>query len=261
MRLVRLKSEVGETYWGGVDGEEVRRLSKTPFEGTPEPGELLGALGELSLLAPAQPSKIVCVGRNYRAHAAEHGADVPSEPLLFLKPPSAVIAHGAPIRIPELSQQVEHEGELALVIGKRCRKVPTGEAWDCVLGISCANDVTARDLQRSDSQWTRGKGFDSFCPLGPWIVTGLTEEDARSLGVRCRVNGELRQEGNTAQLVFSPADLIAYITQVMTLEPGDVVLTGTPAGVSPLSPGDDVEVEIDRIGTLQNPVISDSSDR
>ena len=257
MRLVRVESEAGEICWGLVDGEAVRRLAQSPFESTPEPGGLLGTLGELRLLAPTQPSKIVCVGRNYRAHAAEHGADVPSEPLLFLKPPSAVIAHGAAIRIPELSKQVEHEGELALVIRKRCRRVPVDEAWDCVLGVSCANDVTARDLQRSDNQWTRGKGFDSFCPFGPWIVSGLTEEDGKSLNVRCRVNGELRQEGNTEQLVFSPADLIAYITQVMTLEPGDIVLTGTPAGVSLLSPGDEVEVEIDRIGTLRNSVMAD----
>ncbi len=220
------------------------------------PGEVLGGLDELGVLAAAEPTKIVCVGRNYRAHAAEHGADVPSEPLLFLKPPSSVIPPGTAIRLPGLSSRVEHEAELALVIGKRATRVSVDDAWGCVLGVTCANDVTARDLQRSDSQWTRGKGFDTFCPMGPWIETGLAEEEVSSLDVRCRVNGELRQEGNTKQLVFSPAELIAYITQVMTLELGDVVLTGTPAGVSPLNPGDEVEVEIERIGKLRNPVIS-----
>ena len=164
----------------------------------------------LPLLAPATPSKIVCVGRNYAAHAAEHGADVPTEPLLFLKPPSAIIAPGAGIVLPELSSRVEHECELALVIGRRCRAVSEENAWEQVLGITCGNDVTARDLQRSDSQWTRGKGFDTFCPLGPWIVTGLNEEEIGHLEVSCTVNGELRQRANTDQMVFSPAFLIAY---------------------------------------------------
>jgi 2-keto-4-pentenoate hydratase/2-oxohepta-3-ene-1,7-dioic acid hydratase in catechol pathway len=219
-------------------------------------GESLGPIADLQLLAPAVPSKIVCVGRNYVAHAAEHGADVPTEPLLFLKPPSAVSAPGSRIVLPELSQKVEHEGELALVIGKRCHRVEEGKAWDMVLGITCANDVTARDLQRSDKQWTRGKGFDTFCPVGPWLIRGFGEDEVADLGVSCRVNGDLRQEGRTRHMVFSPAFIISYITQVMTLEPGDLILTGTPAGVGPLKAGDTVEVEVEGVGVLSNPVVA-----
>jgi 2-keto-4-pentenoate hydratase/2-oxohepta-3-ene-1,7-dioic acid hydratase in catechol pathway len=206
--------------------------------------------------APTLPSKLVCVGRNYTEHAAEHGADVPSEPLLFLKPPSAVVGPGVAVVLPTLSKQVEHESELALVIGRRGREIREDRAWDHVLGVTCANDVTARDLQRSDNQWTRGKGFDTFCPLGPWIVTGLGEAEVRDLELGCRVNGELRQHARTSQMVFSPVFLIAYISRVMTLEPGDVILTGTPAGVSPLRPGDEVTVEIEKVGTLTNPVVA-----
>ena len=205
-------------------------------------------------MAPATPSKIVCVGRNYTAHAAEHGADVPSEPLLFLKPPSAVLSPGGTIVLPDLSSQVEHESELAMVIGSRASQVSTDDAWGFVLGVTCGNDVTARDLQRRDNQWTRGKGFDTFCPLGPWLVTGMGEEEVCNLGLSCRVNNELRQKADTDQMVFPPAFLISYITQVMTLEPGDVVMTGTPAGVGPLEKGDTVEVEIEHIGTLINTV-------
>jgi 2-keto-4-pentenoate hydratase/2-oxohepta-3-ene-1,7-dioic acid hydratase in catechol pathway len=196
----------------------------------------------------------VCVGRNYVAHAAEHGADVPTEPLLFLKPPSAVLAPGGTIVLPELSNQVEHESELALVVGSPAFRVSEADGWRFVLGVTCGNDVTARDLQRSDNQWTRGKGFDTFCPLGPWLETGLEEEEVGDLGLSCRVNGVLRQEARTDQMIFSPALLISYISQVMTLEPGDVVMTGTPAGVGPLEPGDTVEVEIEGVGTLTNTV-------
>jgi 2-keto-4-pentenoate hydratase/2-oxohepta-3-ene-1,7-dioic acid hydratase in catechol pathway len=215
---------------------------------------VLGFLDDLLLLAPAMPSKIVCVGRNFAAHAAEHGADVPTEPLLFLKPPSAVIAPGAGIVLPDLSSQVEHECELALVIGRRCRAVSEESAWEQVLGITCGNDVTARDLQRADAQWTRGKGFDTFCPLGPWIVTGLGEKEIGELEVSCTVNGEVRQRANTEQMIFSPTFLIVYITQVMTLEPGDVIMTGTPSGVGPLQAGDQVTVEVEGVGKLTNPV-------
>jgi 2-keto-4-pentenoate hydratase/2-oxohepta-3-ene-1,7-dioic acid hydratase in catechol pathway len=179
---------------------------------------------------------------------------VPAEPLLFLKPPSAILAPGAGIVLPELSSRVEHECELVLVIGRRCKAVSEENAWEQVLGITCGNDVTARDLQRADSQWTRGKGFDTFCPLGPWIVTGLDENEIRGLDVSCTVNGELRQKANTGQMVFSPAFLIAYITKVMTLEPGDVIMTGTPSGVGPLNSGDQVTVEVERVGKLTNPV-------
>jgi 2-keto-4-pentenoate hydratase/2-oxohepta-3-ene-1,7-dioic acid hydratase in catechol pathway len=179
---------------------------------------------------------------------------VPTQPLLFLKPPSSVIAPGAEIVLPELSSRVEHECELALVVGRRCRSVTENRAWEQVLGITCGNDVTARDLQRSDSQWTRGKGFDTFCPLGPKIVTGLGEEEVGRLDVSCTVNGELRQRANTEQMVFRPAFLIAYISQVMTLEAGDIIMTGTPSGVGPLQSGDQVTVEVERVGELTNPV-------
>jgi 2-keto-4-pentenoate hydratase/2-oxohepta-3-ene-1,7-dioic acid hydratase in catechol pathway len=253
MKIVRVATESGPA-WGIVEGEEVLRLPAAPFDSL-EAGETLGRLDELSLLAPAQPSKIVCVGRNYAAHAAEHGADVPSEPLLFLKPPSSVIAPGAEIVLPELSSRVEHECELALIIAQRCHGVPEELAWEQVLGVTCGNDVTARDLQRADSQWTRGKGFDTFCPLGPWIVTGLGKREVCRLDVSCTVNGEPRQNANTAQMIFTPAFLIAYITRVMTLEPGDVIMTGTPSGVGPLQSGDVVTVEVERVGELTNPVV------
>jgi len=253
MRIVRVKTEDG-AIWGALDGDEVRRLPDGPFVPALEPTNSLGRLEDLELLAPAEPSKIVCVGRNFVAHAVEHDADVPTEPLLFLKPPSAVLAPGGTIVLPELSSQVEHESELALVIGSRASRVSEDHGWRFVLGVTCGNDVTARDLQRSDNQWTRGKGFDTFCPLGPWLETGMKEEEVGDLGLSCRVNGVLRQRARTGQMVFSPAFLISYITQVMTLEPGDVVMTGTPAGVGPLVPGDTVEVEIERIGTLTNTV-------
>ena len=253
MQIVRVKKAEG-VVWGALDGDEVRLLPDGPFTPVLSPTNSLGRLADIELLAPATPSKIVCVGRNYVAHAAEHGADVPSEPLLFLKPPSAVLAPGGTIVRPGLSNQVEHESELALVVGSRACQVPEDRAWGYVLGVTCGNDVTARDLQRSDNQWTRGKGFDTFCPLGPWLVTGMSEEMVGDLELSCRVNTELRQSARTNQMVFSPAFLISYITQVMTLEPGDVVMTGTPAGVGPLETGDTIEVEIEGIGTLFNTV-------
>ncbi len=214
----------------------------------------MGAFGDFDLLAPATPSKVICVARNYVAHAAEHKAEVPTKPLLFFKPPSAVVGPGAVIELPPESGRVEHEGELAIVIGRRCRRIAESNAWDVVLGVSCADDVTARDIQRAEKLWTRGKGFDTFCPVGPWIVTGLVPEAVGDLEIRCSVNGDLRQQGRTGEMVFSPSQLISYISQVMTLEPGDLILTGTPAGVSPLAPGDTVNVEIEEIGTLSNPV-------
>jgi 2-keto-4-pentenoate hydratase/2-oxohepta-3-ene-1,7-dioic acid hydratase in catechol pathway len=240
--------------WGVVDGEELRRLADGPFADL-DPVEVLGRLEEFALLAPVAPTKIVCVGRNYAAHAAEHGAALPAAPLLFLKPPSAVIGPGSEIVLPAASLQVEHESELALVIGRRCRVVPEDRAWATVLGVTCGNDVTARDLQRADAQWTRAKGFDTFCPLGPWVVTDLDEAAVADIEVRCTVNSELRQRGNTAQMAFKPAFLISYISKVMTLEAGDVIMTGTPDGVGPLQTGDQVTVEIDGIGVLTNPVV------
>jgi 2-keto-4-pentenoate hydratase/2-oxohepta-3-ene-1,7-dioic acid hydratase in catechol pathway len=252
-RVVRVRA-LGQVRWGVVREGAVLELPDGPWGESPRVGSELGSLDELELLAPTAPTKIIGVGRNYVAHAAEHGVDVPEAPLLFMKPPSSVIGPGGEIVVPALSERVEHEGELAVVIGSRCRAVAESKAWGHVLGISCGNDVTARDIQRADSQWTRGKGFDTFCPIGPWVVTGLAEAGAAELEVQCRVNGEVRQRGRTSQMVFPPASLISYISRVMTLEPGDVILTGTPAGVGPLAPGDVVEVEVEGVGTLSNPV-------
>nr|WP_223160195.1 MULTISPECIES: fumarylacetoacetate hydrolase family protein [unclassified Leucobacter] len=215
------------------------------------------ALDAVQLLAPVIPrSKVVCVGKNYADHVAEMqdrglAGDAPADPLLFLKPNTSVVGPGDEIVIPSISQQVEHEGELAVVIGVLAKEVPEGRALEVVYGFTCANDVTARDLQYADGQWARAKGFDTFCPLGPWIETDLDLTDAR---VQTRVNGEVRQSGSTAQLMHSIAKIVAHASQAFTLLPGDVILTGTPAGVGPLVSGDVVEVEIDGIGTLRNTV-------
>lgn len=251
MRLVRYR--LGrEVAYGAVTGDRVRRLESGPWEPL-RLGVDVAAVDEVELLAPCCPSKIVAVGRNYAAHAAEHDAEVPVEPLIFLKPPSAVIGPGAAIVYPaHLSECVDHEAELAVVIGRRTRYVRREEAFDFVQGYTCANDVTARDLQQRDGQWTRSKGFDTFCPLGPWIVTDL---DVADLAIRCLVNGEVRQQSRTSLMLFPVDELIAYVSAVMTLEPGDVILTGTPAGVSPLQLGDQVTVEIEGIGSLTNEVV------
>lgn len=256
VRIVRIRGGDG-VRWGMVEGSTVAALPEGPFTGELRAGEPIGTLDGVELLAPVVPSKIICVARNYVAHAAEHRVEVPEAPLLFFKPPSAVIGPGAAIEVPSLSRQVEHEAELAVVIGRRCRRVSEAEAWDAVLGVCCANDVTARDIQRAEKLWTRGKGFDTFCPLGPWIVAVAGPEDVADLEVRCSVNGELRQHGRTSEMVFSPAQLISYASRVMTLEPGDVLLTGTPAGVSPLAQGDLVTVEIEGVGALSNPVVDE----
>lgn len=254
MKLVRFL-ENDQPCYGLIEGEAVYAVEGSIF-GRFRQGEKVATLTEVSLLAPCQPTKILAVGLNYRAHAAESGHDVPSEPLFFSKPPSSVIGPFEPIVHPILSQQVDYEGELAVIIGQRVRNVRPEKAHGFILGYTCGNDVTARDLQRRDDQWTRAKGFDTFCPLGPYIVTNL---DPGHLAIRTRVNGKIRQSTSTADMVFSVAELIAYISQVMTLEPGDVILTGTPSGVGPLQPGDVVEVEIEGIGTLRNPVVSQGS--
>lgn len=208
----------------------------------------------MRLQDPFVPSKIVCVGRNYREHAAELGNQMPDEPLLFLKAPSAIIASGADIVLPGASQQVEHEGELGVVIGRIARNIPNDEdPLSYVLGYTCVNDVTARDLQRKDVQFTRGKSFDTFCPVGPWIETDV---DPGNVAVETRLNGEVKQKGNTADMAFPVAFLIRYISEIMTLYPGDLIATGTPAGVSRMKPGDVVEVEVAGIGVLQNRVVS-----
>jgi 2-keto-4-pentenoate hydratase/2-oxohepta-3-ene-1,7-dioic acid hydratase in catechol pathway len=253
VRLVRVATDGEGPRWRIIESERVYGLSGTPFSDW-ERGAAIGGLDALSLLAPAVPTKIVCVGLNYAAHAGESSMEMPLEPLLFLKPPSSVIGPGAPIVLPSQSQRVDYEAELALVIGRRCRDVTEGEAWNYVLGVTCGNDVTARDLQQRDDQWTRAKGFDTFCPLGPWLVTGLSEGDVADLEVVCRVNGEVRQRGRTSEMTFSPARLIAYVASIMTLEPGDVLMTGTPAGVGPLVAGDVVEVEVEGVGLLRSPV-------
>src|SRR5215218_3261821 len=231
-----------------------------PFPDTKEFGEIAETLkliesydaSEIKFLPPATPSKIVCVGRNYVEHAAELGNEVPKEPLLFLKAPSAVITEGEKIVIPEQSAQVEHEGELAVVIGRECRKLSENEnPFDYVFGYTCLNDVTARDLQRGDVQFTRAKSFDTFCPVGPWIETDL---DPANVSVTTRLNGEVKQHGSTADMAFDVTFLIRYISAIMTLYPGDLIATGTPAGVSRMKHGDVVEVEVSGIGILKNQV-------
>lgn len=208
------------------------------------------------LLPPCWPSKIVCVGRNYAEHAKELGNDVPGEPLIFMKPPSSLIAQGDAIVYPKLSQRVDFEGELGVVIGKRARKVPAANANEYILGYTCVNDVTARDLQKKDGQWTRGKGFDTFCAVGPWMVP-RDQADTAEFRIRTLLNGEVKQDGFVRDMIFPVNDIIAYVTQFMTLEPGDLIATGTPSGVGPMQPGDTVQVDIQGIGILQNSVISE----
>ena len=210
-------------------------------------------LDQVKLLAPGLPSKIIAVARNYTAHAAETGAQVQAEPQFFLKPSTSVVGTGAPILYPPSSERVDHEAELAVVISRLCKSVPAERVPDVILGYTCANDVTARDLQQRDDQWGRAKGFDTFCPLGPWIA--VDEIDPWNSAIVCEVNGEVRQQGTTANMVHSIIDLVAFISDVMTLLPGDVILTGTPAGISPVLPGDLVEVTIPGIGTLRNEVV------
>ncbi len=206
------------------------------------------------LLPPCSPTKIVCVGRNYAEHAKEMGSEVPTEPTIFLKPPSSLIAAGDAIVYPRLTQRLDYEGELGVVIGRRAHKVKSADASTYILGYTLVNDVTARDLQRKDGQWTRGKGFDTFCPVGPYIVP-RDEVDLKSLRVRTFVNGEMKQDAAIAEMIFSVDNIIAYVSAFMTLEPGDLIATGTPSGVGPLQPGSKVRVEIEGIGVLENAVI------
>lgn len=252
MKLVRFRLDGIDDY-GVVIGQAVHSLESGPWTSL-KPGPAVADLAQVTLLAPCQPSKVVAVGRNYAAHAAEHGSEVPAEPLIFLKPPTSVIGPGASIVYPgHLSQHVEHEAELVAVVGRRARHVPREQAHSVILGYTCGNDVTARDLQRKDGQWSRAKGFDTFCPLGPWIET---EVDIRDLAVRCLVNEQIRQNGRTKDMVFPLDELVAYVTAFMTLEPGDVILTGTPEGVGPLLPGDRVTIEVEGIGALENGVVA-----
>jgi 2-keto-4-pentenoate hydratase/2-oxohepta-3-ene-1,7-dioic acid hydratase in catechol pathway len=260
VRIARFVHPGGAAF-GVVEGAadaQLDALTVAEIEGHPF-GQIVftgqrWALPDVRLLSPILPSKVVGVGRNYAAHAAELGNEVPAAPMLFLKPSTAVIGPADAIRLPVESKRVEHEAELAVVIGATgARDVPAERALDTVLGYTCANDVTARDLQKSDVQFTRAKGYDSFCPLGPWIETNL---DPADLGVRCEVDGELRQDGRTKDLIFDVATLVSYVSHIMTLLPGDVILTGTPSGVGPISAGQQVSVSLEGIGTLANPVVS-----
>lgn len=257
----------GQSQYGLVEAvagvEQITRLLLKPPEeadGDMEdlPSKRMEQIGlaEATLLAPVRPSKIICVGRNYREHAAELGNEVPVEPLLFFKPPSSLLAPGGVIRRPKLSQRVDFEGELAVVIGKECYKVDANEdVRPYILGYTCLNDVTARDLQNQDGQWTRAKGFDTFCPVGPLVTDEINPW--AGVEVETRVNGDVRQQGNTRDFIFSLGVIIRYITQAMTLVPGDLIATGTPKGVGPLVAGDAIEISVEGVGTLTNSVVDE----
>src|SRR5271163_1542176 len=237
--------------YGIIEDADVREISSPPWEAWSRT-ERAWKLTDVRLAAPVQPRKIVCVGRNYAAHAAELGNEVPKEPLIFLKPPSAIIGPEEPIVLPVCSQRVEHEGELALVMGRRCSHLSdTEDPLAYIFGYTCLNDVTARDIQKNEVQFTRAKGFDTFCPVGPYIET---EIDPLNVLVETRVNGVVRQSGSTSLMVYPVAFLVRWISRMMTLEPGDVIATGTPAGVGPLVADDTVEVSVAGVGVLRNPV-------
>ncbi len=257
MRIARFTTDEDPQYGvvGGPAGEEiVATLVGDPlYAGVELTGEQI-PLSDVRLLAPVIPrSKVACIGRNYAAHAAELGNDVPDEPLVFLKPNTSVVGPFDPVVYPHQSSNVHFEGELAVVIGRICRDVPLERVRDVIFGYTIGNDVTARDLQNKDGQWTRAKGFDSFCPLGPWIETQFDPSDVE---VRTEVNGDVKQLGRTSLMIFDVPTVVSYITSFMTLLPGDVILTGTPAGVGPMVPGDDVSVFIEGIGSLTNKVVS-----
>src|SRR5271157_3639471 len=238
--ITRLLLQAPQTSEGDVEGLPSRHMDPIP-------------LAEASLLPPVQPSKIVCVGRNYREHAAELGNDVPVEPLLFFKPPSSLLPPGGTILRPKVSERTDYEGELGVVIAQRCHQLPDSEdVRPYILGYTCVNDFTARDLQKKEPQWVRGKGFDTFCPVGPLVVDGL--DPWAGVQVETRVNGEVRQSGNTRDFIFPLDVVIRYITQIMTLEPGDLIATGTPQGIAPAVAGDVIEVSIEGVGQLHNPV-------
>ena len=249
MRFCRFRHQ-GETYYGAVHGDEVVALAGAPWVSASE-RDLKVPLSSVELLPPTEATKVVAVGQNYRKHAEELGKPVPPEPLIFLKPSTALNAHQRPIRLPPESAEVHHEAELALVIGHRLKDADEAQAARAIFALTCFNDVTARDIQRREAQHTRAKSFDTFACAGPWMETDLSPADLR---VVCRVNGQVRQDGRTSDMIFPPARLVSFISRVMTLLPGDLVSTGTPSGVGPLRDGDRVEVEIEGIGALVNPV-------
>jgi len=252
MKIVRYRTTSGTTpHYGILRDGYIRDIVADPFEGMIVGTSETHPLEEIRLLAPCTPTKIVALGLNYRDHAKELGMSLPDEPLIFLKPPSAVIGPQDAIRIPDMSHQVEHEAELAVVIGKRTRDIAPEKAAESILGYTCLNDVTARDLQKKDVQFTRSKGFDTFCPFGPWIET---EIDPSDMGITCVVNGVTRQDSRTSLLIHPVREIVSFISRIMTLEPGDIIATGTPRGVGPLAPGDTVTVAIEGIGELTNTV-------
>ena len=240
----------GRAWYGRIEGNEVVVLNAAPWAQGKETG-LRRSLSGVTLLVPSEASKVVCIGQNYRKHAEEMGKPVPPEPLIFLKPSTALNGTGAPIRLPKASEEVHYEAELALLIGEKLKNADEATATRAIWGLTCFNDVTARDIQRREVQHTRGKGYDTFACAGPWAVTGLSPADLRIL---CRVNGQVRQDSRTSDMIFSPARLVSFISHIMTLLPGDLVSTGTPSGVGKLAAGDSVEVELEGIGTLVNPV-------
>lgn len=251
MRVVRLFHE-GDCRYGLADETTVTLISDEPFSAWEPEG--IVPLSAAHLLCPVTPTKVVCVGLNYKNHIAEMGHDTPTEPVIFIKPSTAVIGPGQSISLPEGIGRVDYEGELGVVIGRRTHKVSPALAAESVLGFCCGNDVTARDLQKVDGQWTRAKGFDGFCPLGPWIEGNVA--DPSDLLLETLVNGEVRQSGHTSDMLFDPYTLVSFISGIMTLVPGDVVLTGTPGGIGPLVEGDRVEVRIESVGSLVNDVVS-----
>ena len=252
MKYVRFEFQSVVSY-GILADERIQVLQGDLFD-QPVVSEQSVGLSDVRLMAPCEPSKAVCIGLNYRDHAEEMKHDLPKEPLFFLKPSSSLNDPAGEIRYPAISQNVHHEAELAVVIGKIAKHIKAANAYDYVFGYTCANDVTARDIQKSDGQWTRGKGFDTFMPIGPWIETEL---DPHTLDIKGSVNGQLRQSSNTKNLIFRIPELIEFVTQVMTLYPGDVILTGTPSGVGPMEVGDTVTVEIAGIGALTNKIVAD----
>ena len=244
-------SAPASALYGVIEAETIHEISGPPWTHWTR-GSRSWRASDARLLAPVDPRKIVCVGRNYAAHAAELGNEIPKEPLIFLKPSTSIIGPEDPIILPEYSRRVEHEGELGLVVSRRCSHITDQDnSLSYIAGYTALNDVTARDLQKADVQFTRAKGFDTFCPVGPWIESELDPSD---LAVETRVNGSVRQSGRTSLMLFSPAFLVRWISRMMTLEPGDLIATGTPAGVGPLAAGDTVEVSVQGVGVLRNPV-------
>jgi len=259
VRIARFSADGGDVRFGVVEGpgEDPADLVVTAMEGHPfAPFALVGEprpLADVRLLAPVLPSKVVCIGKNYADHVTEMGGAAPADPVVFLKPSTSVVGPGDAIVLPRNSERVDHEAELGIVVGRLCREVPRARALDVVLGYTCGNDVTARDHQAADGQWTRGKSHDTFCPIGPWIETDM---DASDVVVQARVDGELRQDGRTSLLLHDIPAVIEWVTAFMTLLPGDVILTGTPAGVGPITAGQTVSVTVGGVGTLTNPVVA-----